>query len=111
MQTKILRVFSFSVFLVFGLLPTFWVSFINLAEIIDRTNGRNTIFSQMAILTKTEAILYCSGWTLLFNFLFYLSVRSLMKEKFVRSIIFSLIVFLTIIISLFVDTMLNNQSV
>lgn len=111
MQTKTHRTFAFTVFLLFSLLPAFWISFVNLSEIIDRANGRYTMFSQMAILSDKDAILYCSCWLLLFIFLFYLSVRNLIKEKYNRSIIFSLIVFLTVLLSFFIDHLFYNRPV
>jgi hypothetical protein len=111
MQTKIHKTFAFTVFIVFSLVPALWLLWINLAEIIDRANGRYTFFAQVATLSDHEAILYCSCWALLFIFLCYLSARSLIKEKYDRSIIFALIVFFTAILSVYIDTLFYSPPI
>jgi hypothetical protein len=110
MQAKPLAIIGYIICFI-GTGVTFWISLINLDEIVNRANGRYTLFSQSAFLTDGEAVIYFSFWTLLFIFICYLSIKRLLKRKYIWSIVYALIVLLAILLSTYVDTLFYHQLV
>jgi len=86
-----------------------YVGLNNIEGIVNRANGKYTFFSQRASLSDGEAVIYFSWWTLLF--IFYLSLRNASKQKAVDSILYSILVLLLIILSMFVDELFYNKLV
>ena len=110
MQAKPMAIISYIICFI-GIAVTFWISSINLAEIVDRANGHYTFYSQRATLTDDEAVIYFSCWTLFFIFICYLSIRRLLRKKYIWSIIYALVVLLAILLSTYVDTLFYNKLV
>ena len=104
MQAKPIAVIGYVICFI-GIAVTLWISAINLEEIGNRANGHYTFFSQRASLTDNEAVIYFSFWTLLFIFICCLSIKRLLKRKYIWSIIYALVVLLTILLSTYVDTL------
>ena len=88
---------------------TCWISLVNLIEIVNRATGQYTFYSQRAYLSDGEAVIYFSCWTLLFIFISFLSVKSLIKKRYTRAIVYALVVILTIILSFYVDTLFYHN--
>jgi hypothetical protein len=110
MQAKPMAIIGYIICFI-GIAVTLWISSINLAEIVNRANGHFTSYSQRATLTDGEAVIYFSCWTLLFISICYLSIKSLLKRIYIRSIIYALVVLLTILLSAYVDTFFYNKLV
>jgi hypothetical protein len=110
MQAKPVAIIGYIVCFI-GIAVTLWISLINFDEIINRASGRNTFYSQIAYLTDSEAVIYFSCWTLLFIFICYLSIKSLLRRIFIWAIIYALVVLLTILLSTYVDTLFYHQLV
>lgn len=87
----------------------FWILLVNVTEIVNRATGQYTFYSQRAYLSDNEAVIYFSCWTLLFIFFSYLSVKSLLRKKYTWTIIHALVVILTILLSLYVDTLFYHN--
>jgi len=87
------------------------ISFINLQEIINRASGRYTFYSQRASLTDGEAVFYFSCWTVLFLFVSYLTIKSLIRRRFENAIISSIFLFLFIVLSTYVDRFFYHELV
>jgi len=104
LKNKILIVLSYIVSFS-SFLCTLWICIINFKEIIERLNGRYTFYSQRARLTDDEAVIYFGIWTLLFIFLSFLSLKNLIKKKFIFAIVFGAILLLTIFASTYIDTL------
>jgi len=94
-----------------SVLCTLWICLINFKEIIERLNGRYTFYSQRASLTDEEAVIYFGMWTLLFIILSFLSLKNLIKKRFIPAIVFGAIVLLTILASTYIDTLFYNDLV
>jgi hypothetical protein len=108
MQAKPMAIISYIICFI-AIALTLWISSINLTEIVNRANGRYTFYSQRATLSDDEAVIYFSSWTLFFIFVCYLSIKRLLRKKYIWSIIYALVVLLAILLSTYVDTIFYNQ--
>jgi len=108
LKSKILIVLGYFVSLS-SFLCTLWICIINFKEIIERLNGRYTFYSQRASLTDDEAVIYFGIWTLLFIILSFLSVKNLIKKRFILAIVFGTILLLTIFASNYIDTLFYHN--
>jgi len=94
---------------------SFWASlyliYINIEEVIKRSLGQYTVFSQMSWLTDGQAVLYCSFLTLIFVlFLTMLGHRLYHKNK-KGAIIISILTLIFVIGILFFETLLYNTPI
>ena len=108
MKTKAIVICSYFICFI-GLAFSAWISLINLEEIVNRANGQYTFYSQRATLTDDEAVVYFTGWTLLFIFMSYLTVRRFIKKKYMNAIISALFLLLFILLSNYVDKFFYYQ--
>ena len=108
MKAKISTILSFIACLI-ALVCTIWISFINLLEIVARANGQYTFYSQRATLNDDEAVLYFSGWTLLFIVICWLSIKNLLRKRAADAIIYAVVLLLLILLSTFVDKLFYHK--
>lgn len=110
MQSKPITIISYIICII-GAVGSFLISLVNVTEIVKRANGQYTIYSQRANLSDDEAVIYFSCWTLLFIFFSFLSVKNLLRKSYTRTIIYALVVILSILLSLYVDTLFYHKLV
>jgi hypothetical protein len=102
--------------LYFGLLIlssflSFFFIFINVEEILQRSTGRYTMFSQMSWLTDSQAVYYCSFLTLVFIILLTLLGHRLYHKNRKGATRISLLTFAFAITILFCETFLYNKAI
>lgn len=110
MNRKILVPFSYITSLL-SFFCTLWMCIVNLQEIINRLNGQYTFYSQRAILTDGEAVIYFGLWTSLFIVLSIFSLKNLIKNKIDLAIIYGSILLVVIFASLYTDTLFYHDMV
>jgi hypothetical protein len=108
MKTKAITFCSYFICFI-GLGFSAWISLINLEEIVSRANGQYTFYSQRATLTDKEAVVYFTGWTLLFIFMSYLTIKRLIKKRYVDAIVSAVFLLLFILLSTYVDKFFYNH--
>jgi hypothetical protein len=90
---------------------SFYCVFIDIQEIIRRSSGQYTIFSQTSWLTDKEAILYCSFLTVVFTLLLAVIGDRLYHKKIKSVILLCGLTLSLAIVKFFVETLFYYKPV
>ena len=99
------------VLLTLAALTSIYFIYINVDEIIKRSAGQYTLFSQMSWLTDKQAVLYCSFWTLVFIILVTLLGHRLYHKNKKGATRVSLLTFAFAIAILFCETLIYDKTI
>jgi hypothetical protein len=106
-----LKKILYYILLTLSFLTSLYLIYINIDEVIKRSSGKYTIFSQMSWLTDGQAVLYCSILTIIFIiFLTLLGYRLYHKNK-KGAILISILTLVFGIGILFFETLLYNKPI
>ena|SRR5882672_10771621 len=97
--------------LTLSVLTSIYFIYLNVDEIVKRIAGQYTMFSQMSWLTDGQAILYCSGLTIVFIIFLTLLGRRLYYKNKKGAILISALTLAFAVVILFSETLLYNKSV
>lgn len=85
--------------------------FNNVDEVINRSRGGYTIFSQMSWLSDRQAIFYCCFLIIIYLIFLVLIVRTLYQKMKKRTILISLLSLTFSVALIFFETLLYNKPV
>ncbi len=98
---RILYILFVSTSIIFGL----WTSWFNLQEIIDRSLGHDTLFSQMYHLTDKEAISYSVAYLIPLLTLATIGIYFTIKRKKLKAVICFILIFAVFGLELYTDSL------
>ena len=99
----------FVAFSILSLLICCWTLYINTREIIGRTQGDYTFFSQRGNLSDKEAIWYCITWIFILFILLTLVIYNILKKRNKATLINCILFWLVTIASFFIDTLFYSK--
>jgi hypothetical protein len=109
-STTFKKIFNYALWTL-SCVTCFYFIYINLKEIVNRSAGHYTIFSQMSWLTDHQAELYCSFLTIAFIFLLVLVGHRLYNRNKKGATLVSTLTLILAIAILFLETLLYNKTV
>ena len=109
-STTFKKVFNYALWTL-SCVTCFYFIYINVEEIVNRSAGHYTIFSQMSCLTDHQAELYCSFLTIAFIFLLALLGHRLHNRNKKGATLISIMTLIFAIAILFLETLLYNKPV
>jgi len=98
---RILYVVFLSISILFGL----WTIWLNLQELIDRSLGHDTYFSQMYHLTIKESICYAIVYLMPFLTLATLGTYFAVKKRKMKAVICYILIFAVFGLKLYTDSL------
>lgn len=98
---RILYIVFISISILFGL----WTIWLNLQELIERSLGHDTYFSQMNHLTIKESIWYSTAYLIPFLVLATLGTYFAVKKKKTKAAISYILIFAVFALELYTDSL------
>src|SRR6516225_2140129 len=86
-----------------------WLCAVNFQEIVDRVQGRQTIFAQRTNLNDPQAVFFCAAENVAFIAVLVLSVMNLLRKKVPLAGIFGLILIALFFVSLYIESLFIIQ--
>ena len=96
---------------ILSFLVSIYFIYINLDEIIKRSEGQYTIFSQMSWLTDGQAEIYCGLLTIIFVCLLVLLGHKLYHGNKKGVTLISILTLVLTIVILFLETLFHNKPI
>ena len=99
------------ILVIVSILVNLYLLYINIEEIIERSQGHYTIFSQMSWLTNEQAEIYCGFLTIIFISLLAFLGRSLYQRNKKRVTIISILTIVLVAVIFFSEQFLYYKPV
>jgi hypothetical protein len=105
MKTKVRKIL-YSIFVFISLLLCLYFLWFNLQDFIDVSQGRNSLLTQMAILSDAQATLYSLAFLIVFIILMVTGIYSFIKTKEKKVIIISTLIWAFALTEILTDHLL-----